>query len=64
MGSMGSGRDERNVIRAGTASGVKSCGFIKHSIIPPPSLEYKGSETEAVWEIRRQHPAAHMELLQ
>lgn len=29
--------------------------------IPP---EYKGSETEAVREIRRQRPAAHMELLQ
>lgn len=36
MGSMGWGRDERNVIRAGAASGVKSCGFIKHNIIPLP----------------------------
>lgn len=40
---------------------LKAVGFIEHSIPPP---EYKGSETETVREIRRQHPAAQMELLQ
>lgn len=56
---------------AGALPGVlKAAGFIKRNIHtlppapPPPPQEYKGSETEAVREIRLQHPAAHMELLQ